>query len=33
MHFLDEGGKNVLVKQLAIKIDGREDIKIDLTGK
>ncbi|XP_028395525.1 rho GDP-dissociation inhibitor 1-like [Dendronephthya gigantea] len=28
---LDEGGANVLVKQLAIKVEGRDDIKIDLT--
>ncbi|CAB4002684.1 rho GDP-dissociation inhibitor 1-like [Paramuricea clavata] len=29
---LDEGGENVLVKQLAIKVQGRDDIKVDLTG-
>ena len=29
---LDEGGENVVVKQLAIKVEGRDDIKVDLTG-
>ena len=29
----DEGGPNVVVKQMIFKVEGRDDIVIDLTGQ
>jgi hypothetical protein len=29
----DEGGNNVVLKKMALMVDGRPDIDLDLTGK